>query len=188
MKRGKIFFILSLWQVIFVANAFSQEYSIRTNLFNLAAKGPSIGFGKYLKNNTEILVTYSNGHFAPFLTEDYYKYSTIHLEYRKKSGYYLWGKFYYGGYVRFINKKIITEGYSGGPYGIFSKKERNFIGNGASIGLTTGTEWEINKKWVIDFNNLIGAGKYLKQIDYAAHNKIPVFLDIRIALQIGYRF
>jgi hypothetical protein len=170
------------------SNSNAQNFSIRTNILNLIAKGPSVTFGKYLKNNSEALLTFSSGHFAPFLADDYYKYSTVHIEYRKKNGYYLWGKFYYGGYLRFINKRIITEGYVAGPYGIFSKEARNFIGNGISIGLSTGTEWKINKRWILDFNNLIGAGKYVTQVDYAAHDKISFFLDARIALQIGYKF
>ena len=35
---------------------------------------------------------------------------------------------------------------------------------------------------------MIGAGKYIFQKDYAGHEKINVFLDVRIALQIGYKF
>lgn len=54
--------------------------------------------------------------------------------------------------------------------------------------MTSGTEWSINKNWFVDFNNMIGAGKYISQIDYSAHDKIKVFLDLRIALQIGYKF
>lgn len=182
------FIILFFVSILLHERTIAQKYSIRTNLLNLIAKGPSFTTGKYLNNNSEVLLTFSSGHFIPFLTEDYYKYATIHIEYRKKSGHYLWGEFYFGGYLRYINKRIITEGYTAGPYGLFSKEDRNFIGNGVSVGLTTGTEWEINEKWIIDFNNLIGAGKYLTQIDYAGHDKISFFPDLRIALQVGYKF
>ena len=184
----KINFLILFFILGFYLKTSSQGYSVRTNLFNLVAKGPSIAFGKYLKNNSEVIVTFSAGHFAPFLTTDYYRYLTTHIEYRKKSGNYLWGKFYYGGYLRFINKRIITNGYTAGPYGIFTKEDRNFTGNGLSIGLTTGTEWEINKNWVIDFNTFQGAGKYITQTDYSGHDKISIFLDTRIALQVGLKF
>ncbi|SRR5258706_15245045 len=182
------FIMLFLFSTLLYEKTIAQKYSIRTNLLNLIARGPSLTTGKYLKNNSEVLLTFSSGHFSPFLFEDYYKYSTVHIECRKNDGYFLWGNFYFGGYSRYINKRIITEGFTAGPNGIFSKAPRNFIGHGISVGLTSGIEWEINKNWLIDYNNLIGAGKYLTQIDYAGHDKISFFPDIRIALQIGYKF
>lgn len=90
----KIIFIL--FYFLFAANAFSQNYSIRTNIFNLVAKGPSVGFG-YLKNNKQIFLTYSTGKFSPFFTEDYYKYSTLHLEHRWPGGIILGGERYFRG-------------------------------------------------------------------------------------------
>ena len=187
MRNTKIIFCLLVLQTISITNTFSQQYSIRTNLFNLAAKGPSFAFGKYINENTEILLTFSNGNFAPFINEDSYKYSTGHVEFRWENGYFLWGKPYIGTYIRYIHKRIITEGFTG-PYGLFSKESRNFIGDGISIGMTSGTEWSISKNWFVDLNNMIGAGKYIFQKDYAGHEKINVFLDVRIALQIGYKF
>ncbi len=186
--RTEFIFTLLFIQLAFCSNTFSQGYSIRTNLFNLAAKGPSLTFGKYSKNNSQILFTYSTGHFSPFFREDYYKYSTLHIENSWESGFLLGGETYLGGYIRYINKRIITEGYTAGPYNLFSKESRNFIGNGISLGITNGIEWEINQSLLIDLNILLGAGKYVNQIDYAAHDKISMFLDTRIALQIGYRF
>ena len=172
----------------FTSKALCQNYSIRTNLFNLVAKGPSVTFGKKIKENSEILVTTSFGRFAPFFTVDSYKYATVHAEYRLKDHNYSDFKFYCGGYLRFIHKRILAEGFQSGPYGIFSRESRNFIGNGLSIGLTSGCEWSINHRWLLDFNTLFGAGKYLSQIDYAAHDKISVFFDTRISLQLGFRF
>jgi len=57
-----------------------------------------------------------------------------------------------------------------------------------STGLTSGIEWSINSKWLMDFNMLAGAGKYLSQTDYVHHDRISVFFDMRIALQLGFRF
>ncbi len=54
-------------------------------------------------------------------------------------------KLYYGGYLRYIHKKIFSEGYYAGPLGIFSKAPRNFNGKGVSTGLTSGIEYSIKK-------------------------------------------
>lgn len=130
MRNIKLLLFLFALQTMFAVSTFSQNYSVRTNLLNLAAKGPSLGLGKYLNENSEILFTFSNGKFEPFLTVDSYKYSTAHLEYRWESGYFLWGKPYIGGYLRYIHKRNMSEGYTAGPYGLFSKESRNFNGNG----------------------------------------------------------
>lgn len=119
---------------------------------------------------------------------DSYKYLTLHAEYRLVTDHNSNLNFYYGGYIRLIHKRILTEGYTSGPYGLFSKQSRNFIGNGISIGETSGYEWTINNKWLIDFNAMIGAGKYVTQADYVGHDKILLFFDTRIALQVGFRF
>src|SRR5688500_15375071 len=68
----------------FTSTVLSQDYSIRTNVLNLVAKGPSVALGKNINDNSEVLLTYSSGSFRPFFFEDSYKYSTIHLEYRRK--------------------------------------------------------------------------------------------------------
>ena len=188
MKKNILLLITFVLFTAFTSSVLCQDYSIRTNLFNLIAKGPSLTIGKRVKENSEILLTTSFGKFAPFLTVDYYKYATVHAEYRLKDHNLTDFKFYYGGYLRFIHKRILTEGFQSGPYGIFSKASRNFIGNGISIGLTSGCEWSINDRWLLDLNTMVGAGKYLSQIDYAAHYKISVFFDTRIALQLGFRF
>lgn len=188
MKRNLPLLVLSLLFTVFYSKAFSQDYSVRSNLLNLIAKGPSVTFGKNIKEHAEVLLTYSEGGFSPFLTVDSYKYKTIHSEYRWKDIHYSKWQSYYGGYLRYIHKRIFAAGYDAGPYGIFSKAERNFIGDGISIGLTSGVEYSISNRWLLDSNILFGAGKYLSQKDYAAHDKIPMFLDTRIALQLGYRF
>lgn len=188
MKKNILLLIILIFEGGFSSEVLSQNNSIRTNLLNLVAKGPSLTFGKSIKKHSEILLTYSLGSFSPFFTEDFYKYSTVHAEYRRKEISYSKLQFYYGYYLRYIHKRILSAGYTAGPYGIFSKEPRNFIGDGMSTGLTSGVEWSINKRWLIDFNTLFGGGKYLSQIDYASHDKISFFLDTRIALQLGFRF
>src|SRR5687768_15715526 len=165
----------------FASSVLSQDYSIRTNVLNLVAKGPSVALGKNIKDNSEMLLTYSSGSFRPFFFEDSYKYSTIHLEYRRKDDNSKC-RGYYGGYLRYIHKRILSEGSY--PF----KSARNFKGNGMSTGLTSGIEWSLNSKWLMDFNMLAGAGKYLSQVDYGHHDRISVFFDMRVALQLGFRF
>jgi hypothetical protein len=195
MRRNLLLLTIYIIVACSPARLLSQDHnkSIRTNLLNLAAKGPSVTFGKSIGDRSEILLTYSLGKFSPFLTEDFYRYFTAHIEYRKKDDTYsnfivsnLY--FYYGGYLRYIHKRILSQGYDAGPYGIFAKEPRNFVGSGLAAGLTMGYEWAVNDRWLIDLNTLLGAGKYLSQVDYSGHNAINLFLDTRIALQLGYRF
>lgn len=186
MKRT-LCVLLFLTGSAFTFPVLAQEYSIRTNVLNIIARGPSVTFGKNMNKHSGLLLTWSFGRLAPFFLEDSYKYSTLHAEYRWHNPHYTKWKPYAGAYSRYIHKRIFTTGYEAGPYGIFSKAPRNFIGNGLSAGLTSGMEWSVNRTWFIDFNTLLGAGKYLSQIDYAGHDRINFFLDTRIALQIGFR-
>lgn len=186
----KILLLIILIPAIgFISPVLSQNYSIRANLLNLVAKGPSVTLAKDLKEHSEILLTYSSGRFIPFYTEDYYKYSTIYAEYRRKDCIVFKDlRFYYGPYLRYIKKRIITQEYEIISFGLLSKESRNFIGNGLSTGLSNGLELSIGSRWLIDFNTLLGAGKYISQVDYAGHDAISVFFDTRLALQVGFRF
>ncbi len=187
MKKILLPFIMLMLVKNFTSTVFSQSYSIRTNILNLVAKGPSVTVGKNVTDHSEVLLTYSLGNFTPFFSVDSYKYSTVHLEYRRDDLDKGKWKLYYGGYLRYIHKRILSEGYYAGPLGIFSKAPRNFTGNGVSLGLTSGIEYSIDKKLFVYFNTLLGAGKYLSQVDYSGHDKISMFFDTRIALQIGFR-
>lgn len=187
MKRYIIPIVLILAGGL-VSPALSQQYSLRTNVLNLAARGPSVTLGKIISQHNEVLLTYSSGSFQPFLREDYYRYATVHVQYHWKTQNSSQWELYYGGYLRYIHKRILSEGYEAGPYGIFSKAPRDFKGNGLSTGLSSGAVWSFHPRWFIDFNTLLGAGKYLSQVDYAGRDNMLVFADVRIAVQVGIKF
>ncbi len=178
--------------IIFILIAFfpkAQNLSLRTNVLNLLAKGPSLAIGKQIIKNSESLLTFSKGTFAPFLRKDVYRYTTVHVENRWKDRLKLAGiDMYAGPYVRYIHRRIFSEGYTAGPYGIFSKEARDFNGHGVSIGLTSGAQWTIRERWIIDLNYMLGGGKYIKQHDYFNADKTAGFLDGRLALQLGVSF
>ena len=81
MKKNLLILLL-LIATAFSSQVLSQQYSVRTNILNAFAKGPSITFGKQINKHNQLLVTYSFGKFAPFFFDDYYKYATANAEYR----------------------------------------------------------------------------------------------------------
>lgn len=179
-----IFFII--FTFISITTVRAQSWSIRSNILNLLAKGPSVTIGKKLNPTHKLVVTYSSGTFKPFGWEDYYHYKTVHAEYRFTETWLTTP--YFGPYVRYIDRTIITEGSSAGPYGIFSKRPRAFSGQGISTGVTAGHEWKLSKKLLVDLNFMLGFGKYVKQADYATGQKSNLFFDSRFAVQFGYVF
>lgn len=183
MRKKQLFFIV-IFYCSFTLQA--QEYSVRTNVLNLFAKGPSIALGKQIFTNSETLLTFSQGKFSPFFIVDKYSFITAHLENRWEAGIsHFYGETYVGPYVRFIHREIYF--YQENPTW-YNRKSRDFSGDGIALGVSTGTQWEIADVWFIDLNTMVGYGKYVKQFDPLNPEKRNGFLDLRLALQFGLRF
>jgi hypothetical protein len=183
MSRKQLFFTIIFFGCFTLQ---AQEYSVRTNILNLFAKGPSVAVGKQIFTNSETLLTFSTGKFSPFFYLDKYSFITAHLENRWEAGIsHFYGETYVGPYVRFIHREIYFDQENPTWY---NAKSRDFRGDGISLGVSTGTQWEIADTWFIDLNTMLGYGKYVKQVDYLNPEKSHGFLDLRLALQFGLRF
>ncbi len=177
-------FILLLLLLILQLNLFAQKKpSIKTNLLNLVAQGPSAAIELPL-NDKSLMYSYDSGKIDFGDVGGLMKYRTSTLELRKHIY-----EFYYGVYLKYIDKKVErTEVYFDGTIPFTMGKNRYFTGNGFSTGGTIGFELYAWKKLNFDFNFQLGYGRYfyMKEVfpeNYPSGN----FLDTRLAAWIGYR-
>ena len=110
-----------------------------------------------------------------------HKYKSFVLEVKHRAG-----NIYYGGYIKqstkTVNSKEVSFIYVPISY------DRNFKGNALAVGATTGVEVPIGKKFKIDFNMLMGYGRYYKMTEEYPYNlPSPRFFDMRVAVWIGFR-
>jgi len=160
-----------------------SQFEIKTNLLNLIALGPSAGLEYTLQKNYSMMISFASGKidYGDFGGITRYKTSTFEL--RKYSTDKL---FFIGPYLKNINKQIFwQESIIAGiiPIG----KDRDFIGNGFSLGATTGFKLPVSKKIRFEMSAQIGYGHYYKMAD--KYNNFPSgnYVDARIALWLGIR-
>jgi hypothetical protein len=158
-------------------------FEIKTNLLNLIAAGPSLGLEYDLQNNFTIMFSAGRGRIDYGDFGGVTRYTTSTFELRKYSENKL---LFIGPYLKNINKKVLsTQSIIAGmiPVG----KERDFVGNGLSIGASTGIKFPLSHHLNVELNPQIGYGHYYKMTD--KFNSLPTgnYLDARIALWFGFR-
>jgi hypothetical protein len=176
--------LLSLSLNSIAQEKFKSNTVVKTNFLNLIAAGPSAAIEFPVKPDVSIMASAAIGKINWGDFGGLMKYQTFTCELRKHVG-----EFYYGGYAKYINKKVNndTDYVGGGWLLIPAGKDRYFTGNGVTAGGTSGFELYVSKKINIDFNAQLGYGRYLKMQDQFPQN-IPSgnFLDARIAIWVGY--
>lgn len=182
----KIFHTIIL---IFVfSSLFSQAKSVRrfeikTNLLNLAAVGPSAGLEYNLKDNSSIMFSLASGHIDYGDFGGVTKYKTATVEYRK---YFLDNVLFFGPYIKNIMKEVEWRQYIVAgviPIG----RNRGFVGNGFSAGVTTGIKIHLSKTIVMELNNQLGYGHYYTMTDKYNNFSSGNYFDTRIGLWFGFR-
>ena len=177
MKKFIPLFLLLILQF----NLFAQKKpSVKTNLLNLVAQGPSAAIELPFKDKC-LMLSYASGKINFGDVGGLMKYQTSTLELRRHMY-----EFYYGGYVKYINKKVNSQSHSflWLPIG----KDRFFRGNGFTAGGLMGFELYAWKKLNFDFNFQLGYGRYIHMKDAFPQN-LPSgnFIDTRLAAWVGYR-
>lgn len=182
--------IVCLILVIILCNSVHSQiqhklkYEVKTNLFNLAAIGPSIGLEYQLKNNNTVMFSFASGKIDYGDFGGLSRYKTTTVEYRKFSPDKI---FFVGPYLKNIRKQVYQrESYISGTIPI--GQDRDFLGNGLSAGATLGSKLSIFYRFSIELNAQVGYGMYYNMSD--KFNNIPSgrYLDARIALWLGYQF
>ncbi len=175
--------------ILISSSAISQTkndnaFEIKTNLLNLIAAGPSIGLEYDLQKNSTIMFSIAKGRIDYGDFGGVTRYTTSTFELRKYSGNKL---FFIGPYLKNINKKVFsTQSIVAGtiPVG----KERDFVGNGLSIGGSIGIKVPLTNNLSCELNSQIGLGRYYKMKDKTNNLPSGNYLDARIALWFGFRF
>ena len=190
--------MLFLFISLFSQKRYEHNFEIKTNLLNLIALGPSAGLEFSLQNNCSIMISLASGKIDYGDFGGITKYKTSTLELRKYSTDKI---FFAGPYLKNISKQCIIllqyflciniskqvfwqESVIAGiiPIG----KDRDFIGNGFSLGATTGFKLPVSKKIRLEMSSQIGYGHYYRMAD--KNNNFPSgnYVDARIALWLGF--
>lgn len=174
--------MLFLFISLFSQKRHEYNFEIKTNLLNLIALGPSAGLEFSLQNNCSIMISLASGKIDYGDFGGITKYKTSTLELRKYSTDKI---FFAGPYLKNISKHVFwQESVIAGiiPIG----KDRDFIGNGFSLGATTGFKLPVSKKIRLEMSTQIGYGHYYRMAD--KNNNFPSgnYVDARIALWLGF--
>ena len=185
--------IYTIFFAIIFSSLFSQNkktekhFEIKTNLLNLAAAGPSAGLEYFLKNKNSFMVSLASGHidYADFGGITRYKTATVEL--RNYSSYSSGVQLFFGPYLKNIQKKVTRQKYVVAgviPIG----RNRDFIGNGISAGMSAGMKIKIYDRLHFEFNTQLGYGRYYQMAD--GYNNFPSgnYFDTRMGLWLGFQF
>lgn len=177
--------IMTICNSVFSQVKKKHNYEIKTNLLNIIASGPSLALEYGLRENSTVMLSFASGKIDYADFGGLSKYKTTTLEFRKYSPGHI---FFIGPYLKNIQKQVYwRESYIGGTIPFTIGKNRDFLGNGLSIGASFGAKFNIFYKFKIELSSQLGLGHYYKMSD--KFNNIPSgnYLDTRIALWLGYR-
>jgi hypothetical protein len=186
--------ITSIIYFLLIAPAFCQNKKskkpetliVKTNLLNLAAKGPSISFEKFLSKSFSFVLAYMKGQFNDFLLTDHYDYNGLLLRGKKYFHEINKGDItpYIGAYTGVLHRNIHTVGQSG----LFGYPDRDFSANSIRSGFSMGGLWLLKNNFVIDLQSSLGYGRYINIDKNDPDTYSNGYLDIQIWTSVGYYF
>lgn len=161
-----------------------RQFEVKTNLFNIAAAGPSIALELSLNHNWSSMFSVASGRIDYGDFGGVTRYKTITFECRR----YAADKFFFiGPYIKNIKKRVNQESsYIGGTIPFTIGQDRDFTGNGLSAGASFGMEFTISHRFNFELNNQTGFGHYYTMKDKGNNLPSGNYLDERIALWIGF--
>ncbi|MCZ4222882.1 DUF3575 domain-containing protein [Pedobacter rhodius] len=179
--------ILLVLQTIYASAQKQAGISIKSNMLNLVAKGPSFSIEKTIANKYGLELSYSKGELN---WGRYYKYN----------GFLLRAKIYataikpneiipfYGLYFGNLNKTIVSNANVDNT-GFFSiGRNRNFIANSIRSGGNVGFQFIPTKRFLMETTVGLGYGKYLNTEIFNGISAPKSYLDFQLCLSIGYSF
>jgi hypothetical protein len=187
-RMRKIIYIIIIFLIVNTGYAQltkNREIEIKTNLFNIAAAGPSAALEFRLAHNWSSMLSVASGHIDYGDFGGLTKYHTITFECRKYDA----DKFFFiGPYLKNIKKQVDQKSsYVAGTIPFTIGKNRDFTGNCLSAGASFGVKFPISRRLNLELNNQTGFGHYYTMKDKGNNLPSGNYLDERIALWIGFR-
>lgn len=178
--------IFTIFLAFFCFCCFSQDEwdkrpVIKTNIFNLLMRGPSIALDIAVGKTVSIMPSAAYGKFNWGNFGGLHKYKSFEAEVRKHEK-----NTYYGVYIKHTTKTVNSE--KAAIVYIPISYDRNFKGNGIAFGASTGIEAPLWKRFNIDFNVQLGYGRFYKMTDKFSYD-LPSgkFIDYRMAFWVGFQ-
>lgn len=184
----KIFCLILLILLKVCASAQKQAgISIKSNLLNLIAKGPSFSIEKTIANKYGLELSYSKGELN---WGRYYEYN----------GFLLRAKIYaadikpneiipfYGLYFGNLNKTIVSNANVDNTGFVAIGRNRNFTANSIRSGGNIGFLFIPTKRFLMETTTGFGYGKYFNVKTFNGIAAPKSYLDFQLYLCIGYSF
>lgn len=163
-----------------------HKLEIKTNLLNLVAVGPSVALEYKLKENKSVMFSVASGHLDYGDFGGVTTYRTATFEFR----HYLYDNLVFiGPYLKNIDKRVFRKQFfMDGTIPFTIGENRDFAGNGLSIGASFGIKLVLMSKLNLDINSQLGYGRFYKMTDKYANLPSGNYLDARMGIWLGYCF